>query len=203
MTDHEHSPTIELGADVGGFFQEAVGERARRGGYEASDATVTYVGALLADYARPDSLSQEALSRPVTLLLSEAQQCQGLERFERLRGLGDAVLYISSFFSEHIERRGVELGYVRRVGATAYHTAAAMMGRDHTGPDVFSELGSKFDMFAALLAEVAESLRAAQSITSTDVLKLYERWTRTRSAPLAEALARAGLTPITGSATVH
>ncbi|MCA9640804.1 MAG: hypothetical protein H6718_09415 [Polyangiaceae bacterium] len=203
MAEHTCSPAIELGTDVGGFFREAVDETLERGGYEASEATVSYVGALLADYAKPGQLNQETLARPVTLLLNEAKQAKGYERFERLRTLGDGVLYISSFFREHLERRGVEVHYIYQVGASAYESASVMMGRDQSGLDVFGELSHKFEMFTALLSDVAEKLRASQTATPSDVLKLYERWTKTGSARLAEELARQGLTPVVGNGTIH
>jgi len=82
---------------------------------------------LLADYAKPDRLEAEALDRPLTLLLDEALHTAGRERFERLRSLGDGVLYTSGFFADHLSTRGVELRYVRALGARAYDSAAAML----------------------------------------------------------------------------
>ncbi len=199
----EQSHSIELGTDVSGFFHEAVGESVERHGYDASEATVSYVGALLADYAKPNQLSTETLARPLTLLLSEAKQASGFERFERLRTLGDGVLYVSSFFREHLERRGVQMQYVYQIGASAYDAASAMLGRDRVGPDVFSELSDKFAMFNALLRDVADGLRANQVITSRDVLTLYERWTKTGSSRIAEELTRQGLAPVVGNGTLH
>ena len=128
--------------------------------------------------------------------MQEARGLSGFERFERLRTLGDGVLYVSSFFAENLDRRGVAQSYVQALGAEAYTGAASMLrGSDSSGPDVFRELARKFRMFVRLLGEVADSLRIRSAQSDNDVLDLYERWSRTGSPRLAQELHALGLTP--------
>ncbi|MBX3129005.1 MAG: hypothetical protein KF718_19975 [Polyangiaceae bacterium] len=188
------------------FFGNVVGDAIRARGLDTTDAAETYVVGLLVDYARPDQLSEETLSRPLTLLLDEAMRASGHERFERLRSLGDGVLYVSGFFAEHLHTRGVERHYVSSVGARAYESAAAMLrtsGAESSGPDVFAELAQKFRAFADLLAEVADALAARAARSDRAMLRVYERWLETGSASLADALTSRGLVPVRGSGTVH
>jgi hypothetical protein len=199
--EHPDHVEIDLSGDVTGFFAELVVEAAEERRVEAKPAVTTYLAALLADYAHPGSLTRDALDRPFTLLLAEALDSAGSERFERLRALGDGVLYVRGFFSEHLETRGVELRYVSSVGARAYDSAANMLRR-HAGeassaPDVFGELAERFDAFVTLIAGVAERI-VAQAGAGSDgaVLKLYERWLRTGSSELATALGQRGLLPL-------
>ncbi len=128
---------------------------------------------------------------------------RGRERFERLRSLGDGVLYTSGFFADHLSTRGVELRYVRTLGARAYDGAATMLrqtsGEGTGAPDVFRELADNFAMFAEIVSRVADVLQANSAQNSNrQVVRLYERWVKTGSAPLAVALAGKGLTPQRG-----
>lgn len=195
-------PKIELSANISEFFGGVVADAMRARNVEATDAAASYVVALLADYARPGHLSEETLSRPLTLLLDEAMQASGRERFERLRTVGDGVLYVSGFFPEHLKNRGVERTYVSALGSRAYENAATMLrrgGGESSGPDVFAELAMKFRQFADLLADVATALQARAARTDSAIVKLYERWLETGSEPLAEALTARGMMPTRGN----
>ena len=203
------SAALVVSGDISQFFKSVVDDAIRSHNYETTDASETYLVALLVDYARPDPLSEEALSRPLTLLLEDALASAGHERFERLRTLGDGVLYVSSFFGDHLEQRGVNDGYVSVLGARAYDFAAQMLrqGAPNTdsanAPDLFKELASKFRMFMELLRNVADALQANAATTPSAMVRVYERWLRTGSAPLAEALASRGMMPTRGNGMTH
>ena len=196
---------IDVSLDVSGFFREAVQTAIDSRGISATHAASTYLASLLADYAKPNQLSEETLNRPLTLLLDEAMQMTGHERFERLRTLGDGVLYVSGFFGDHLENRGVELAYVNALGARAYDNAAGMLrsGGGNTGPKVFEELSSNFRRFVTLLNEIADRLFVSSGRSDRSVVKLYERWLKTGSASLAQELAERGVMPTRGGGTLH
>lgn len=197
---------FEPEVDVIGFFEDALRAAAASRGVDPEAASSKYAAGLLAQYARPGALSGEALRRPLTLLLREALEGFGPERFQRLRGLGDQVLYLSGFFADHLDSRGVERRFVRGLGATAYDAAGAMLrrrGGDSQGPDVFDELATHFDELADVLGDVADALHGASARDSRSIVELYERWTRRESPALAAALARAGVVPTRGGRTVH
>lgn len=202
------SADLDLSADVTAFFTSLVGEAADERRVEATGATRAYVSGLLADYAKPGALTRDALERPVTLLLAEALESVGRERFERLRALGDGTLYVCGFFAEHLENRGVALRYVESIGAQAYDGAASMLRQSALGadggsaPDVFGELAARFDSFVRLIEGIADRL-VAQSGTQSGVVRLYERWLRSGSSELATALGAQGLVPVRGGGGVH
>jgi hypothetical protein len=204
MNAPARTPNVVLSADLNTFFREQVEAAMHKRGFDATDAAGLYLVELLADYAKPAPLTEQTLNRPLTLLLDEALQCAGLERFERLRSLGDGVLYVSGFFGDHLENKGIELGYVAMLGATAYDSAARMLrtaGSSAGGdgaPDVFSELANKFEMFVDLLGDIAGSLLATSSSSDRGLLKLYERWLRTGSESLAQTLTSKGMVPVRG-----
>ncbi len=201
-------PGIDLASDLQSFFQHLVDDAVKTQRFSATEAAEYYLAGLLADYAKPERLEAETFDRPLTLLLDEALHAAGHERFERLRCLGDGVLYTSGFFADHLSTRGVELRYVRTLGARAYDSAAVMLRQAaHDGlgaPDVFRELADNFAMFAEVVARVADVLQANSAQNSDrQVLRMYERWARTGSAPLATALAGRGLTPQRGHGGIH
>jgi hypothetical protein len=205
------SAPLDLSADVSAFFEELVGEAVEQRHVEATGATRAYVSSLLADYAKPGALTRDALSRPVTLLLAEAKESVGRERFEKLRALGDGTLYVCGFFGEHLETRGVALRYVESVGAQAYESAASML-RQHgpatsetsSAPDVFGELAEQFEQFVELIECIADRLVAQSGGTTPGgIVKLYERWLRTGSGELATKLGAHGLVPLKGGGGLH
>ncbi len=198
-------PTLDLSANLETFFHDVVDDAMRKKHVEATAAAEYYLVSLLTDYARPDARCNEALERPLTLLLDEALRAPGQERFEKLRVLGDGVLYVSGFFAPHLETRGVEVRYVTSLGARAYDGAGKMLrGAAGDGaPDLFFELSQNFEQFAELLTAVADTLSLAATPSSQKVLKLYERWLKTGSEDLGHELLERGVLPVRGAGGVH
>src|SRR6476620_2111428 len=178
--------TILATTSVAEFFEEVVEDAMKSHGLKASEGATSYVVALLAELAKPGSPVERTLDRPLTLLLDEALHTNELgDRFEKLRTLGDGVLYSSGFFADHFEARGVDTKYVISIGRTAYESAGSLLRtgseRDvEKSVDIFGELAKDFGGFVAVLSEVANATVAKGVQTSRGVLKLYERWLKTR-----------------------
>jgi hypothetical protein len=193
--------TIVAAQSVSQFFNEVVSDSIRIQGVQATEGATRYLVALLADYAHPHGRAGEALDRPLTLLFDEAirESDQG-ERFERLRTLGDGVLYGCGFFADHFESRGVDAKYLQGLGTRAYGAASGMLRHknDRASPDLFEELAEKFGEFVGVLADVADSTVAMSTDSSRGLLKAYERWLKTGSDRLAGALASRGVLPTRG-----
>src|ERR1700723_2864770 len=106
--------TIVADRSVAHFFNEVVEDALRTQRVEATEGATRYLVALLAEYAHPDGRADATLARPLTLLLDEAVHVADPgERFERLRTLGDGVLYGCGFFGDHFEARGGDPRYLR------------------------------------------------------------------------------------------
>lgn len=194
--------SIVAAQSVSTFFDEIVSDAIRTQGVQATEGATRYLVALLADYAHPDGRAGEALDRPLTLLFDEALHASDAgERFQRLRTLGDGVLYGCGFFSDHFESRGVDPKYLRGLGTRAYGAASGMLRQsaDGASPDLFEELAGKFGDFVEVLTDVADSTVAMSADSSRGLLKAYERWLKTGSERLAGALASRGVVPSRGS----
>jgi hypothetical protein len=188
---------IDTTGKIESFFLEIVEVACKNQKVEASTASQTYLAGVLADFVRPDAnaaLSQ-TLDRPLTLMLDDALQTPPPERFEKLKNLGDGTLYVSGFFGDHLEARGVNDGFVASIGGFAYRTASNMLTKGGSSViDIYAELGENFRTFVEVIAEVAERTSFSPR-TNANALKLYEKWLRTGNDRLARELAAQGLTP--------
>jgi len=190
------------------YFHGVVEEAIKARHVEATDGATSYLVGLLSDYARPDARAGEALARPVSFLLGEAMQTPSpAERFDKLRTLGDGVLYSCGFFGDHFEARGVDQSYLIGIGTTAYGSAASMLHVPASGKgpqggpqlDIYRELADNFRAFVGVLMEIADRAISAGVQGSRDLVRVYERWLKTGSDGLAQALAAHGLVPVRGT----
>ena len=194
--------TIVAAQSVSHFFHEVVEDAKRARRLDATDGATCYLVELLADFAHPDPRTGEALERPLTLLLDEALHApEPAERFERLRTLGDSVLYGCGFFGDHFEARGVDPKYLHVLGTRAYGGASSMLRHcaNDASPDLFAELAEKFEAFVDVIAEVADATIAMSTENSRGLLHVYERWLKTGSERLASALTSRGVMPTRGT----
>lgn len=186
---------IETSSSLGEFFHDVVVVACKNQKLDASPAAQTYLSGVLEDFVRPsESALGETLDRSLTLMLDEALQTPPPERFEKMRAIGDGTLYVSGFFGDHLEARGVDDSFVTSIGGFAYRSLAVMLRGDPTVIDVYAELSHNFARFVEVLAEVAESTSMGVR-TPTGALRLYEKWLRTGNDRIARELAAHGLVP--------
>jgi hypothetical protein len=193
--------TILAANSVSGFFHEVVEDAMKARKVDATDRATRYLVALLADYAHPSDGAGRTLERPLTLLLDEALRIPDAgERFERLRTLGDGVLYGCGFFGDHFEARGVDPKYLHGLGTRAYGAVSTMLRMGDEGePNLFGELAANFAAFVDVVGEVANLTIAMGAQSSGGLLRLYERWLKTGSDRLASALTSCGVVPTRGT----
>src|SRR5262245_17319939 len=139
--------SLVAAGSVTGFFEEAVKDAVRTRKVEVSAAATTYVVGVLCDFARQEQ--RREADRPLLFLLDDALKVMApAERFERLRQVGDGVLYGCGFFRDHFEARGIDEHYLYGIGTCAYGTASSMLRASADSPadlDLFGELAEKFE----------------------------------------------------------
>jgi hypothetical protein len=155
----------------------------------SSEHTTFYVVNLLAAFVCPPRQTASALSEPLAVRLARAMQTAGIEQREGLRLVGDVSLFLSGFFADSFTRKVVDVDYYISLGGFAY---GCLSQRDTEGRAVFSELAEKFTSFVDVLSEVSER---SSTTSSTDLLRLYEKWLRTRSPRNGELLVERGIVP--------
>ena len=190
---------IDICGDLNQFFREVVGSVRQRRAYVTTSTAESYIAGLLADHAHAGEDFRE-FDKPLTIQLAQALNAVGTERFQRLRRVGDGVLYTTGFFGEYLASRGIDQSYFEELGARAYATAGRMLVLDKAEQNgLFVELADQFHMFVALVHDVAESLRVVAARTERALVQLYERWLNSGSEALAAALATHGLVPLRGN----
>jgi hypothetical protein len=98
-------------------------------------------------------------------------------------------LFISGFFSDSLNRRLVDVDYYIQLGEHAY---ASLARRDGPFGDVFDELSDKFVAFVDVLSEVSEH---SAMTSNAELLRLYEKWLRTKSRRSGDLLVARGIVP--------
>lgn len=170
------------------YFKELVDAALTHQRLQAADLTSYYLVNLLCQFVRLETVAETEV--PLALRLAKALQAGGMEQRARLRSLGDFSLFVAGFFSDSLNRRTVDVDYYISMGEYAYGS----LGRrdEDSFSEVFTELSTRFVGFADVLAEVSE--RSALR-SSTDVLRLYEKWLRTGSTRDGQKLVERGIIP--------
>jgi len=173
------------------FFKGEVESALARQRLPATGLTSYYLVDLLCRFTRPDTRIpfNDDYGEALALRLRRALESAGLEQRARLRNIGDFSLFMSGFYSDSLRRGPVDVDYYVSMGEYAY---SALARRDDAFGAVYAELGHKFVPFMDILTDVSE--RTGQT-SSLDLLRLYERWIRTRSTRTGRQLVEQGITP--------
>jgi hypothetical protein len=174
------------------YFKELVESALSRQQLRANELTSYYLVDLLCRFVRPAQRIPfgDDADQPLALRLGRALDSGGLEQRARLRNLGDFSLFTSGFFSDSLNRRSVDVDYYVSMGEYAYGSLSRR--EEDAFGEVFSELARKFVPFMDVLADISEHSCVH---TSTDVLRLYEKWLRTGSPRDGQRLADHGILP--------
>jgi hypothetical protein len=130
-------------------------------------------------------------------LYKRALEAEAAERMRILKELGDLSLYVSGFFVEFIERSLVDLDYYISMGGNAYHNVSDLVGMHRGGAHLavlYAQLARRFAALVDLLNEVSDRSRS-EELRDRDLVRLYERWLRTRSERIRKLLIEAGVLP--------
>jgi hypothetical protein len=184
------SEEMDLAGSVEEFFRGEVDRAFRDRGLTTGALTEHYLVQLLATYA-----AHPIQEQPLAIKMLEAVEAAPRERRHTLREIGDTSLYVSGFWAESLADKLVDVDYYIDLGGTAYGELArggTGWTRDPFG-DVFAELAANFARFVEVLMVI--SRRTTHVASNEDVLRLYQRWQRTKSRWDAARLAALGVVP--------
>lgn len=190
------SSGVILKPDLTEFFHHEVSEARTDLGIELSEHTEFYLVNLLCEFSRT-GVSPAPGDEPLALLYKRALEAELAERMRILKELGDLSLYVAGFFVEFIERSLVDLDYYISMGGNAYHNVSDLVGMQRGGEhlaSIYEQLARRFTVLVELLHEVSDRTRPGE-LRDRDLLRLYERWLRTRSERIRKQLIDAGLMP--------
>jgi len=177
------------------YFKELVESALEHQQLATSEMTSFYVVNLLAGFVHLDG-SPAAGHEPLGIRLAKALQAGGTRQRDGLRQVGDTSLFISGFFGDSLTRSLVNVDYYISLGECAYSSLARQS--DERLSEVFDELAEKFSGFVDVLGEVSERTGLTSNI---DLLRLYERWLRTKSRRSGDLLVKQGIVPTASAST--
>ena len=181
---------MELNKSLESFFRDEVERACAAEGFKADGLTALYLVHLLGAYA-----AQPIEDRPLALRMLESVGLPDHQRRARLREVGDTSLFLSGFWSDSVGARLVDVDYYVALGGSAYRELARAGGLpgEVTAGSVFADLSANFVRFVEVLMTISRRTQRARS--DRDVVRLYERWLRTKSRWAARRLAEAGVLP--------
>ena len=182
-------------------FKELIEKVKKKQNLEIGDFTEFYIVDLLSRFllsknlfiGDKDSKNDDALAIQLYKALEEKSL---KEKIAILKNMGDFALYISGFFADYLDRKIVDIDYYIMMGEGAYGAAGELSDRrprENPVTEIFRELSKKFKKIVDLLAEVSELSSMA---SDSDVIKIYERWLKTKSPRLKKRLLEKGIIPV-------
>ena len=180
------------------YFKEAVEDATDRLNVDISDHTEFYVVDLLSRYSSIKTLtSSELVSGEKTFaeLFLESYELKTEGRARVLKYIGDTTLFLTGFFSDSFQRSIVDVDYYASLGQTSYRNLLDLLAARVVQwglEEVFDELSGKFFQVMDVLAEISESSGPQHA---ADLLRIYERWLRTRSIRDEKLLRKMGIIP--------
>lgn len=173
-------------------FNDLVAEAIKHQKVKTNALAEQYLSALLANFI----FSERLMSEPLAITYLKALNAEKAIQLRLMKQLGDIALFTSGFFSDSLKRKIVDIDYYILMGTASYGWLAAMHGERGSAassPTLFSELAAKFNAFVDVLTEVSEKSRLT---SSKDVLRVYERWLRTKSKQAERLLRGLGIDPL-------
>jgi len=176
------------------FFRERVADVLAQRRVQVQPETEFYLVDVLARFLESERLHVEqpdgsVRDEPLAVILLRALEATGELRVRELRRLGDTALFVSGFFGDSLARSAVDVDYYIAMGGQAY-AAVGEVERGRTLEPLYGELSGRFALFVDCFAEIAElsDLRSNRGL-----IRLYERYLRTRSERVAKLLRERGV----------
>lgn len=181
------------------YFKEAVETARHRLDVEISQETEFYLVDLLSRYTDINTLSEQGIENKTGTFAELYLKSHG-ETYGRraliLKYIGDTTLFLTGYFSDSFERSLVDIDYYAGLGRSSYRDLLDLVAArviQWKLEAVFDELSTKYIDLMDVIAEVAA---ADGSRDAGGLLRLYERWLRTKSRRDEALLREEGIIPL-------
>ena len=189
-------PTIQTEKNTLEFFHKHVRNSIKNQHINITEISEHYLVHLLADF----TLTQKAFrltgndNRPLALIYHQAQFETANNKIKIFKELGDFSLFITGFLPDSLNRKVTDVDYYISLGRSAYENLSTILEQTHKSDFnlLFLELAEKFVAVTDILAEIS-----SESFTQWNdgILRLYERWLKTRSKRDERLLFKKGIIP--------
>ncbi|MCG5051921.1 MAG: hypothetical protein KA712_03085 [Myxococcales bacterium] len=179
---------MEIRDSLESFFHAHIDRAMKHEGVSADPMTEHYLVVLLTGFA-----AAPIDDKPLALKMLGTLDLAPRQRRDQLRDIGDTSLYVSGFWAESLQRGPVDVDYYIGIGESAYGQLAHRTPLAAGDPfvKVFADLAINFPRFVRVLAAISEMVNTEAG--PKDIVRLYERWTRTGSRWARNRLAKLGV----------
>jgi len=192
---------LALAVDLDSFFKTEVASAARKQGLKASDHACSYLAGVLSKFSSIDrylvdnNIEEDTHKKTfptLALMWMESLQSHPSEQFFKCQHIGDVALFTSGFFAERLDRKSIDMDYYQAMGEQAYERAGRLRESiaQESQLNVYFELAEQFSKFKEVFAELAD-----QTLLNSekDILKLYEKWLKTKKYRISRMLGEVGV----------
>ena len=186
-----------LVANMREYFRETLQASLKKAPVSLTDTAQVYLVNLLTEFARSETAfaGTDRGDQPVFVeLMARAQESEPHEALRIYKHMGDSSLYLSGFFGESALKKAVSVDYYVSMGGSAYDAVARLMRPTAaTSSALFSELASNFPELVELLAAMSLHGEQSRKLDDAAVLGLVDRYRRTGSREVLQALKNQGV----------
>ena len=182
------------------FFREKVSQALLNQKVNLSDEVEFYLVNLLCGFISPEKLKTtlgelDLLDTPLAIMLKHALESPPSMQLKLYKLLGDTSLYISGYFQDYFNRKAFDLDYYVTLGSQAYSHVAGLVKSPQQKQfrDIYLALSENFPLLVEVVAEVSEQSGLQDN---SDLLALYDRWSRSQSERLRKKLVDRGIDPV-------
>lgn len=190
------SRLVSTEKDMRFYFKGLVDEAVVHQALDVTEISKFYLVTLLDGFAKTERLfdwkTDHYEETPLAMLLSEAMDSDPTRRVRAFKKLGDISLYVSGYFSDHIDSKMVDIDYYISMGEGAYKNLSGILSGEKTFSELYDELSIRFMDLMDILAEVR---MASGEFSNTDLIRMYERWIKTGDSRIRERLEKEGIVP--------
>jgi len=189
--------SLKLDVTPQDFFKEQLILASKNQEQNIDPPELLYISSLMSDFIQTKTLFQEdpvsnkMTNETLAFLYQDAltarTKSQAMETFRRM---GDVSMVVSGFFGDQFSSKIIDVDYYVEMGGNAYIEVAARTTKEDI-QWLFQNLSVGFNRNVNLLTEVAERSFAQ----TTDILRTYEKWLRTKNVFLQEKLREQGIEP--------
>ncbi|ADR18381.1 hypothetical protein [Calditerrivibrio nitroreducens] len=179
-------------------FYDIVSEKEKNVNIELSDYSKLYLMNLLKglieknDFFYKDIIGNDALAEAFMKALSE----EILKKVQKIKAVGDLCLIYSGLFPDMLNRKLVDIDYFIQLGKVSFLTLHRIYFTMNSLSDLKNLYYSIFLDFFKLVTVMIEISKSFKLIDQKNLLKVYERWQKTKINSLYEILKVNNIHPI-------
>ncbi len=170
------------------FFREHVDSALCNQKVPAAELTVFYLVQLLKKFVNPHE-DPRYRNDPLVIALKRAAvvAISNYERRRLFREIGDRALFITGFFEGRLNRSFVNPEYYIGFGEEAYQYLSN--DKEDMLSEIFTDLSKRFAVYSDVLSEVRDRTNCW---TNKELIRLYEKWLKTKSPGMVDILVERG-----------